>query len=159
MTERQARETLLANGVPEGLLGAWRDGQSPFRNLMWGKPDFAMAEELERRVPGLKGLCPLFEESREAVIGLLPETGRFVQVAYEDASEGDGAIELLGSGYQQFACSVLLKFEDAGLSEHFDELVTILRFARGAELRALLDADPYDDRAVENFHAHQADGR
>lgn len=159
MTEHQARETLLANGVPKGLLGAWVDQQSPFRNLMWGKPDFALAEKLESRVPGLKGLCPLFEESREAVIGLLPGTGRFVQFAYEDASEGDAAIELLGSGYQQFACSVLLKFEDAGLSEFFDELVDILQFARGAELRALLDADPYDDRAVEMFYVRQAEAR
>jgi hypothetical protein len=151
MNEEQARETLLGNGVPEAVLGAWHDEGSPLRLSSWSKPRFNLAEELERHVPGLRGLCPMFEQNGEAVVGLLPRDGRFVRYYYEDGLEGDAAIELLGQGYQQFAGTVLLSYEEAGLSELFDELVSLLRFERAAEFRALLDADPYDEAPFRDF--------
>ena len=159
MTEEQARQTLLAHGIPERVLGLWGDERSPLSYFAWGKPNFSLAEELERLAPGLKGLCPVFEQNGEAVIGYLPQSGQFVRYYYEDGREGDAAIELLGLGYQQFAGSILLKFEEAGMSDLFDEVVSILQFKRGTELRALLDADPYDEMALERFHAQLAVGQ
>jgi hypothetical protein len=156
MTEHQAREVLLAHGIPEQILSAWSDRQSPVRHLAWSKPDFAKAEGLERRVPGLKELCPMFEQNGEAVVAYLPQSGQFIRYYYEDAEEGEEAIEILGKGYQQFACGILLEFEEAGMSDAFDELASALRFDRSAELRVLLDAEPYDDTAVDSFHSRLA---
>jgi hypothetical protein len=157
MNEEQARATLLKNGVPEALLDAWHDRGSPLRLSSWSKPRFNLAEDLERLVPGLRGLCPMFEQNGEAVVGLLPHDGRFVRYYYEDGLEGDAAIELLGRGYQQFASRVLLFYEEAGLSDLYDELVSLLRFGRAAEFRALLDADPDDDAALEDFLSRLAE--
>lgn len=159
MTEQQVRETLVAHGVPESILAVWGDMQSPLRYFSFNKPNFSLAEALEDLVPGLRGLCPIFEQNGEAVIGYLPQGGRFIRYYYEDGQEGDAAIELLGLGYQQFVSSILLKFEEAGMSEYFDELVSVLHFKRGAEFRGLLDADPYDEGAVEDFHSKLAVGQ
>jgi hypothetical protein len=157
MHEQQARETLLAHGIPPALLDVWHDARSPLRHLAWSQPDFALARDLADLVPGLRDLCPMYEQNGEAVIGVLPQSGRFVRYHYEDAREGDAAIEVLGQGYQQFAARVLLELEEAGMSKLYAELASVLQFERGAELRALLDADPYDDAAVEDFHSRLAD--
>jgi len=158
MTEENAGAMLIGHGVPEALLGVWAGVDGPLRYFSWHKPDFALAEELERRVPGLRALCPLFEDNGEAVIGYLPEGGRFIRYYYEKAASGDAAIELAGSGYQQFACWIVLQAAEAGFVDLLEQLVSYLRFTRGDELLALLDAEPYDAAAVDAFNAGLAEG-
>jgi hypothetical protein len=158
MTETDARNLLLAHGIPEAVLDVWRgeSSSSPLRT-MWAAPDFRMAKEVEDCVPGLAGLVPIFEQNGEAVVGYLPPGKRFVRVYYEDGALGEEAIEVMGIGYPQFAGKVLLEFEEAGL-EYYSELVTILQFEHGSELRALLDAEAYDDDAMARFHSGLASG-
>src|SRR5262245_15734439 len=148
MTEEQARSALLAVGVPPRVLESWADRSSLLATLSWARPDFAMADSLQRAVPGLAGLCPLFEQNGEAVIGVLPGSGAFVRLYYEDGEDGDAAIETLGRNYQQFAFFVIMQFEESGGAEDYPALVEILGLQRAGELRRLLDASPYDDAAV-----------
>ena len=144
------RDALLASGVPAALLGrSIKD--SPLRFLFWSPPNLERAAELVDFVPGPAGFCPLAEENGEAVIGLLPDSNRFVRVYYED-----GAIEELGTGYQQFAATVLLWFEQAGLRDEFEDAAVVLGFEKTSTLRNLLDAQPYDEEAVERFRASLA---
>jgi hypothetical protein len=158
MLEQQARQQLLAAGVPDRALLAWHDPSSILR-IAFTKPNFRFAENLESAVPGLAGLIPIFERNGEAVLGYLPETSRFVQFYYEDGLRGDDAIQVLAVGYQQFAAHVLLEFEDSGLSSDFEVVSETLEFRRAAELRRLIDADPYDDSAVETFFRALAEVR
>jgi hypothetical protein len=160
MIETEARNTMLAHGVPQAVLDVWQGkfSRSPLC-FRCGKPNFRVAEGLEKRVPGLHGLVPIFDQNGDALIGFLPRRNSFVRFYYEDARLGDGEIEVMGIGYQQFAGTLLLEFEEAGLSEYFDDLVTVLQFTRGDELRALLDAEPYDDDAVHGFHSRLALGK
>jgi hypothetical protein len=146
-----ARRVLLAHGVPPALLDSSTASGSPFRLLSWGKPNFQRARALESLAPGLAGICPLAEEDGAAVIGFLPASNQFVRYYYEDGRLGDAAIEILGTGYDQFAATTLLQFEEAGLGDEFDEAARILAFRQVDELRRLLDAEPYDDQAVESF--------
>ena len=118
MLEQQARQKLLAAGVPEKALRAWHDRSSVLR-IAFTKPNFRFAENVESIVPGLAGLIPIFERDGEALLGYLPNTNRFVQFYYEDGLRGDDAIEVLAVGYQQFAAHILLELEDAGLSSAF----------------------------------------
>lgn len=145
------RDALLASGVPAALLDRSSLKESPLRFLFWSPPNLERAAELVDFVPGPAGLCPLAEENGEAVIGLLPDSNRFVRVYYED-----GAIEELGTGYQQFAATVLLWFEQASLRDEFEDAAVILGFEKTSTLRSLLDAQPYDEEAVERFRASLA---
>ena len=144
------RGALLASGVPEALLDrSFKD--SPLRFLFWSAPRLERATAAGDLVPGLAGLCPLAEQNGEAVIGLLPGSNRFVRFYYEDGNEGDAAIEELGIGYQQFAATILLWFEEADLRDELEDAAVILGFRKTSTLRELLDAEPYDDEAVERF--------
>src|SRR4051812_36161092 len=88
------RDALLASGVPPALLDR-SPKDSALRFLSWSTPRLERATAVEDLVPGLAGLCPLAEQNGEAVIGLLPSSNRFVRFYYEDAREGDAAIEEL----------------------------------------------------------------
>jgi hypothetical protein len=150
MSVELSKDALLAYGVTPEVLGAWDDPRHPLRSFSWTKPDFEIAESLSKLVPGLAGLCPLFEENGEAAIGVLPP-GQFVRYHYGDVEQGDEAIDVLGDNYQQFAAFVLLSAEEAGRSAEFPWLVALLHFLHGPELRRLLDADPYDEEALQAF--------
>src|SRR5262245_45465682 len=155
-TPETARRVLLAHGVPPALVDSATAPGSPFRLLSWGNPNFQRASELESLVAALAGICPLAEEDGEAVVGLLPASDRFVRYYYEDRPLGDAAIELLGTGYDQFAATILLQFEEAGLGDEFDEAARVLAFRQVDELRRLLDTEPYDEEAVELFRTSLA---
>lgn len=145
---------LLSSGLPASLLQAIREGKLP--NPLchdFSAPDFELASELRHVMPGLNGLIPIFEQNGEAVIGYLPLSNQFVRCHYEDANSGDAAIELLATGYNQFASRLILDYEAAGLAKYFNSLVNFLHFTCGPELRELLDAEPYNDEAVDRFHA------
>ena len=150
MSDELRKDALIAHGVTPEVLGAWDDPRHPLRSFSWTKPDFELAESLSKLVPGLAEVCPLFEENGEAAIGVLP-SGRFVRYHYEDVEQGDEAIDVLGDNYQQFAAFVLLIAEEAGGSADFPMLVVLLHFMHGPELRRLLDADPYDEEALQAF--------
>jgi hypothetical protein len=102
---------------------------------------FGLCHDLVRHVPGLAGLCPLWEQNGEAVIGRLAD-GRFVRFHYEDARLEDhpsAAIEVLGKNYQQFVTSILLEFADAGLfDEYAQRLADQLDYQHLATLSDLL---------------------
>jgi|RhiMetdeSRZDD1v2_1073273.scaffolds.fasta_scaffold00282_33 hypothetical protein len=155
-TPETVRRVLLAHGVPPALLDSVTAAGSPFRLLAWGTPNLGRARELESLVPALAGICPLAEEDGATVVGFLPASNRFVRYYYEDGRLGDAAIELLGTGYDQFAATILLQFEEAGLGDEFDEAARILAFRQVDELRRLLDTEPYDDEAVELFRTSLA---
>lgn len=144
------RGALLASGVPEALLDRSAN-DSPLRFLFWRTPRLERVTELRNLIPALADLCPLAEENGEAVIGFLPSDNRFIRFYYEDAHQGEAAIEELGVGYQQFAATVLLWFEEAGLRDELEDAAVILGFRKTSTLRELLDAEPYDDEAVERF--------
>src|SRR5262245_13889501 len=155
-TPETVRRVLLAHGVPPALLDSATASGSPFRLLSWGAPNFPRANALESLAPGLAGMCPLAEEDGAAIVGFLPASNQFVRYYYEDGRLGDAAIEILGTGYDQFAATILLQFEEAGLGDEFDEAARLLAFRRVDELRRLLDTEPYDDEAVEAFRASLA---
>jgi hypothetical protein len=150
MSDELRKDALLALGVTPEVLGAWDDPRHPLRSFSWTKPDFEIAESLSNLVPGLAEWCPLFEENGQAAIGALP-SGQFVRYHYGDVEQGDEAIDVLGDNYQQFAAVVLLSAEEAGGSAEFPLLVALLHFLHGPELRRLLDADPYDEEALQAF--------
>lgn len=69
---------------------------------------------------------------------------------YEDAREGDQAIEELGRGYQQFAMSLLLELADSGLNEEeFAEAARLLNFDHAERLWALCVDN--DDSAIDEL--------
>jgi hypothetical protein len=101
---------------------------------------FQIVDALRRNVAGLEGLCPLWEENGEAIIGRLPD-GRFVRFYYEDASEADpdAAIEVLGNNYQQFVTTVLIELSEADLFDKYGQGVAdLLRYEHLPALRDLL---------------------
>jgi hypothetical protein len=103
---------------------------------------FQLCHELVRRVPELAGLCPLWEQNGEAIIGRLPNS-TYARFYYEDAGlENPGAaIELLGKNYQQFVTSVLVALGDAGLWDKYAEAVAgALQYKHLAGLDAVLRA-------------------
>jgi len=155
-TPELQRRVLLASGVPSALLDAAATPGSPFRLLSWGIPNLQHMSDVERLAPALAGICPLAEENGEAVIGFVATRNQFVRYHYQDGQLGDVAIEVLGTGYDQFAATILLQFAEAGLGDEFDEAASILAFKQIDELRRLLDADPYDDEAVEHFRTSLA---
>jgi hypothetical protein len=57
---------------------------------------------------------------------------------------------------EEDAATILLQFEEACLRDGFDEAARILDFRQVDELRRLLDAEPYDDEAVEGFRTSLA---
>jgi hypothetical protein len=157
MDARAARDVLLAKGVPGPLLDAIAARRPPFRFLAWSAPNLVYANELERVAVDLRGMCPIAEENGEAVIALLPDRGTYISCYYEDASKGHAASEILGQGYRQFAARILLRFEESGLRDELVEAAAILQFEEFPQLLQLLEADPYDDDAVQAFVRGLAD--
>jgi hypothetical protein len=158
MTASEAKQVLLAAGVPADVVDVWGDVQSravgrqhPL-GIAFGPPDYDKADELRSAIPELGELVPIFEQNGEAVIGYLPGPGHFVRFYYEDGLDGADTIEVIGKGYQQFAATILLEYEEAGLKEYYAPLAELLEFHSAPVLRKLLDAEPYDDEAVERFH-------
>ena len=103
---------------------------------------FGLCHDLVGRVPGLAGLCPLWEQNGEAIVGRLPD-GRYVRFYYEDGGLEDpgAAIEVLGKNYQQFVTSLLVELGDAGLWDEYAEGVAgALEYKHLAGLDAVLRA-------------------
>jgi hypothetical protein len=152
MTEADAAR-IIASSLPPVWSDVWAGRPTPaaFRENAWTKPRtyFQGAADLQRIAPGLAGLCPLFERNGEAIIGWLPESDRFVQFYYEDARQGDQAIEVLGRNYQQFVLALCLELEDAGMRDGWLELADAAQFKYSAELAAALDQDPVDERELD----------
>lgn len=151
MDAQTARTVLLAKGLPVELLDAIVLRQRPFSLLSWREPDFAFAKALEDLATDLRGMCPIAEQNGEAVVALLPETDTFISYYYEDGREGNAAITILAKGYRQFAAGILVGFEESGLRDELMEAAVILRFQELGQLLELLDAEPYDDDALESF--------
>lgn len=140
MTEKEALNNLSNLDLPKALLDIWSGRVASVLDPSWSRPKvyFDGAEQLEMLVPGLQGLCPIVEQNGEAVIGIIPNQRRYVRFYYEDANKGDGAIEELGRGYQQFAMSLLLELVDSGLDdEEFAEAARLLNFNQAERLWAL----------------------
>jgi hypothetical protein len=137
-------------GLP-ALFGAIMDGTLPDDPtvpdcLRWEcrqpRAYFLLCHELIRRVPGLAGLCPLWEQNGDAIIGRLPD-GRYVRYYYEDGglTKPGAAIEVLGNNYQQFVTSFLAELGDAGLWEEYAAAVAgSLEYRYLARLDAVLRA-------------------
>lgn len=157
MTDSLHRDILLDAGLPSRLLDVWRSGHRSPLHVSFAPPNHEVAESLRNELPYLKAFVPIFEQNGEAVIGLLPEGLRFIRFYYEDGLDGPEAVEVMGLGYQQFAASILLEYEEAALSHYYNELSDLLAFDSISVLRQLLDTDPYDDNAVEAFHDSLAD--
>lgn len=165
MTESEAKEALLAAGIPSGVLDVWGNVQTrPMGRLQkhplgiaFGPPNYDVADELRSKIPGLRELIPICEQNGEAVVGYLPGQRHFVRFYYEDGLDGTDAIEIVGRGYQHFTATILLEYEEAGLTEHYAPLAELLGFHGALDLRKLLDAEPYDDDAVKRFHERLAE--
>jgi hypothetical protein len=151
MTEADA--VRLVARLPAVWSDLWAGRSTPiaFHYSSWAKPHayFRGAEQLERLAPGLKGLCPLVERNGEAIIGWLPDSGRFVEFQYEDGSQGDAAITTLGDNYQQFLLSLCLELEEAGMRDEWLELAEAAAFEYAAQLAAALDREPFDEGALD----------
>ena len=150
---KEIQQQLAAHGIPEGILSVWnrKKTSSRLQYFSFGPPNLELVDDLRGRVAGLRDLVPIFDRNGDAAIGFLPSSEQFIQFYYEDLDRGDEEIGVLGTGYQQFACRLLIENEESGLQEFYDDLVTELQFKSGKRLRELLDADPYDDDAVEEF--------
>jgi hypothetical protein len=153
MTETTAL-ALIERTLPPVWADLWAGRETPraFRLSSWAKPRtyFLGPANLESIVPGLTRLCPLVERNREAIMGWLPD-GRFVEFYYEDASQGDAAIAVLGESYQEFVLSLLLELEDAGLRDEWIDFAAALQFAYTAELIAVLDREIAGEEALPAF--------
>ncbi len=82
----------------------------------------------------------------------------FVRFYYEDAARrrnSNDAVEALGHNYQQFVTQVLLEWEEAGLTDEFEEVAQLLEYKHTRALRAILDAyDPETgEQKLESFKA------
>ena len=152
MTETEA-EKLLARSLPSVWLDLWLGRSTPaaLGYSSWAKPHSYLSgsQALERMVPRLGGLCPLFERNGEAIVGWLPAIDQFVELYYEDVRQGNDAVRVLGRNYQQFLLSLLLELEDAGLRDEWLELAQAAQFAHATELVQLLSQDPVDDAALK----------
>lgn len=151
-TEKEALNTITTLGLPKALIDIWSGPIAPVLDSSWSRPKiyFECAEQLAGLVPGLQGLCPIVEQNGEAVIGVIPYQHRYVRFYYEDAREGDQAIEELGRGYQQFAMSLLLELADSGLNEEeFAEAARLLNFDHAERLWALCVDN--DDSAIDEL--------
>lgn len=152
MNEQVIRLALINHQIPQGVFDLWdKPEESPLR-ISFNRPDFTLANELELVIPGLKGFLPLFDQNGDAVIGYIPSQNCYFRYYYEDGNLGDQAIEVLGVGLDQFTSTVILEYEESGLHELFDDLCNALSFTLGAELKNLLEAEPYSEDAVLSFH-------
>ena len=151
MTQQEA-ETLLARSFPAVWLDLWAGRSTPaaIGYSSWAKPHsyFSGSQHLERMVPRLAGLCPLFERNGEAIVGWLPDSDQFIELYYEDARQGNAAVRILGRNYQQFVLSLLLELEDAGMRDEWLELAQAAQFAHTKQLLQLLDQNPDDEAAL-----------
>jgi hypothetical protein len=96
--------------------------------------------DLARLVPGLTGLCPLWEHNGDAIIGRLPD-GSYVRFYYEDAvlENANASITVLGKNYQQFVTSILINLSEAGLLDKYgDEVASFLGYKHMSQLQAAL---------------------
>jgi hypothetical protein len=152
MTQQEA-ETLLARNFPAVWLDLWAGRKTPaaIGYSQWAKPNnyFSGSQALERMVPRLAGLCPLFERNGEAIVGWLPASNQFVELYYEDVRQGNDAVRVLGRNYQQFLLSLLLELEDAGMRDEWLELAQAAQFAHATELVQLLSQETVDNAALK----------
>ncbi len=146
-------------GLPDVFVRVWEGSLSSPLSREWETPRlyFRDCKALAARVPRLDGLCPLFEVNGEAIVGVI--SGReFVRFYYEDAARrgnSNDAVEALGHNYQQFVTQVLLEWEEAGLTDEFEEVAQLLEYKHTRALRAILDAyDPETgEQKLESFKA------
>jgi hypothetical protein len=109
---------LRRRGMPDVFDRVWAAGGLGPLGCIGREPDvyFGLASDLIARVPGAAGLCPLWEQHGEAIVGHLL-TGVFVRVYYEDAGRGDDAIERVAGDYGGLVAWVLEQLAEAGLDE------------------------------------------
>jgi hypothetical protein len=152
MTEADATR-IIASSFPAVWSDLWAKRETPgaFHDSGWSRPRtyFRDPAALEQAAPGLTGMCPLFERNGEAIVGWLPASDRFVEFYYEDGRDGDAAIQVLGLNYQQFLLSLCLELEDAGMRDEWMELADAAQFKHATELAAVLDSEPFDERAID----------
>ena len=153
MTTNEALTTIRRLGLPLYFENLVMGRGSASLLGIWADPThcFTLVADIGRHVPELSCLCPLLEQNGEAVLGVLPQEGRYVRFYYEDGLLGSSAIETLGLNYQQFVMSLLLEVADAGLEQEFEALALLFEFASTAELRSLLGAQEYDEHAIDTL--------
>jgi hypothetical protein len=138
-TPKAAAAEIRRLAFPAAFRAVWRSE--------WRQPHayFQICHDLSNHVPALRGLCPLWEQNGEAIIGCLVG-GRFIRFYYEDASleNPDAAIELLGANYQQFATSILTELVEAGLWDDYEEVAGLLSYKYARRLRTILEHDTPD---------------
>jgi hypothetical protein len=132
---------LRRRGLPDVFERIWSSGGLGPLGCVGRAPGgyFRLAADLAARVPGASGLCPLWEQNGEAVVGQLP-SGAFVRVYYEDAGLGDQAIEPLGENYEALVETTLTELVEAGLWDWFDRVASALAYPHADRLRAQLEA-------------------
>jgi hypothetical protein len=118
---------LRRRGLPDVFGRIWSTGRVGTLGHIGHAPDryFRLAADLTARVPGASGLCPLWEQNGEAVVGLLP-SGDYVRIYYEDVGLGDAAIERFAGNYREFVAAVLEELAEAGLEELSGQIRTAL---------------------------------
>jgi len=116
----QAITRVATLGLPKVFVGIWYcDVPDSIRDVC-RPPEryFELVSEKEEWFCRAARFVPLWEENREAIVGLDESTGEFLKHQY------DGSVQdvVLGSTYQRFITAFFVELIDSGIWDELDDL-------------------------------------